>query len=98
MTRLVLRTGLGGLLLAATLSIAFAQEADEDYRKLFKKPETALDHWVGLKFELDVGRPDLAAVYLRGLIEKKPNDKDLLTIVDRDGLTAVLRLRNVPQW
>src|SRR5689334_16805164 len=96
MIRLALKPTLAGLLLLAAVSVSFAQ--DDDYRKLFKKPETVLDHWVGLKFELDVGRPDLAAAYLRGLVLKKPADKDLLDLVDRDGLTAIQRLRNVRQW
>ncbi|MFO0925833.1 MAG: hypothetical protein U0736_02205 [Gemmataceae bacterium] len=79
------------------MSVAAAQDAD-DLRRLYRPPETVMDYWNGLKFELDVGRPDLAAVYLRGLTVKNPTDKDLLAIVDRDGLTPVLRLRTVRQW
>lgn len=97
MTRYLLRTGLGGLLLAALVSVVVAQDAD-DLRRLYRPPETVTDYWNGLKFELDVGRPDLAAVYLRGLMAKDPAAKDLLAIVDRDGLTPVLRLRTIRQW
>ena len=49
------RLGLAGLLALAVLSAAVAQDRDpEDYRKYFKKPETALEFWKAVKFELVV--------------------------------------------
>jgi CheY-like chemotaxis protein len=75
-----------------------AEEATEDYRNLFKAPETTIEFWKGLQFELEVGRPDLAARHLRGLIEKKAEDADLLDIINREGISAFLRLRNVQKW
>src|SRR5438105_3097171 len=97
MLRVAFRLGLAGVMLVAGLSLAFAQDTD-DYRKLFRKPETPLEFWNSLEFELDVGRNDLAAKHLRGLIEKKPDDKALLTIVDKVGLTPILRLRLISKW
>jgi CheY-like chemotaxis protein len=73
-------------------------EAAEDYRNLFQKPETPLEFWKAMHFEMEVGRFDLAARHLRGLLDKKPDDKDLLDIVDREGLAAFLGLRNVRKW
>jgi CheY-like chemotaxis protein len=73
-------------------------EAAEDYRNLFQKPETPFEFWKSMHFEMEVGRFDLAARHLRGLLDKKPDDKDLLDIVDREGLAAFLGLRNVRKW
>ena len=97
MLRVAFRLGLAGVILAAGLSMTLAQDADE-FRKLFRPPETPLEFWNSINFELDVGRNDLAAKHLRGLILKKPADKDLLTIVDKVGLTPILRLRLVAKW
>lgn len=72
--RFVLRMGLAGLLLGLVLSVTLAQDSVDDFRKLFRKPETAVEYWNSLSFELDVGRPDLAAKFLRGLILKKPDE------------------------
>jgi hypothetical protein len=76
-------------------------EEPEDFRRFLKKPTTPLEYWNALQFERDVGRYDLAARYLRGLVgllDKRPADDDLVRIVDKDGLTAVLSLRNVRRW
>lgn len=74
----------------------------EDYREFFKKPETAIEFWEAMKFEIEVGKFDLAAQHLKGLLAKKPADKDLLYMKDQkigeySGLTAILRLRNI-KW
>jgi CheY-like chemotaxis protein len=102
MIRYVLQLGLGVLLLGATLTAVVAQDKGKDFdldefRRL-RRLETPLDHWNAVQFELDLGKPDIAARYLRGLMAKKPTDKDLWTILDRDGLTAILKLRNVRIW
>jgi hypothetical protein len=96
-----MRLGLCGAIVLAVLSAAVAQDKDkttDDYRKFFKKPETVLQHWNALQFELDVGRPDLAARLLRGLMVKKPTEADLLGIIDKDGIFAILKLRNIRTW
>ena len=74
----------------------------EDYREFFKKPETPIEYWEALHFEIEVGKFDLAAGLLKGLLAKKPSDKDLLYMKDQKigehhGLTAILRLRNI-KW
>ncbi len=101
MRRYLLRCVLCGAIVFAALSAAVAQDKDkdsEDYRRFFRKPETVKEFWNAVQFELDVGRADLAAKHLHGLMEKKPTEADLLKIVDKDGLVAILRLRNVPVW
>ena len=40
--------------------------AGDEYRQFFKKPQTAMEFWKGIQFELEVGRPDLAAGYVTG--------------------------------
>jgi CheY-like chemotaxis protein len=69
----------------------------DEYRQFFKTPETPHDFWQALKFELDIGANDLALRHLRGFLDKKPSDADLMQIEEEDGMTAFLRLRNV-QW
>jgi hypothetical protein len=101
MLRNVLRLALCGVVLCIAAWGARAQDKDrdpEDYRRFFKKPETVLESWVAMQFELDVGRPDLAALHLRSLLLRKPADKQLLEILDKDGIVAVLKLRNVLTW
>ncbi len=101
MTRIFLCLTLGVLLVAGTLSPVQAQEKDTDpveaFRRL-RRLETPLDFWNAIQFELDLGKTDIAARYLRGLINKKPTDKDLYAILDRDGITSVMRLRNIREW
>jgi CheY-like chemotaxis protein len=75
-----------------------AAEIDEDYRNLFKTPETPLEFWRAAQFEIEVGRYELAARQLHGLLDKAPEDKDLLEILDREGMSAFLRLRNIRKW
>jgi hypothetical protein len=71
--------------------------AGDEYRQFFKKPQTAMEFWKAIQFELEVGRPDLAASALHGLLESKPPDEALAALVDREGMAALLRLRNI-KW
>jgi hypothetical protein len=101
MLRYFLRCVLCGAIAFAALSAAVAQDKDkdsDDYRRFFRKPETVLEFWNAVQFELDVGRADLAAKHLHGLLDKKPTEADLLRIIDKDGLVSILRLRNIPVW
>ena len=40
-----------------------------DYREFFKKPETVREFWDAMQFEIEVGRYDLAARHLHGLLD-----------------------------
>ncbi|HEY7312076.1 MAG TPA: hypothetical protein VH643_22115 [Gemmataceae bacterium] len=70
----------------------------DDYRQYFKKPTNTAEFWKALQFEIDVGKYELAANHLRGLINFKPSDEDLVKLADEVGVAAFLRLRNVPKW
>jgi CheY-like chemotaxis protein len=70
----------------------------EEYRMFFKKPKTVPEFWNALKFELDVGKYDLAAGLLHGMLLLKPTDEELVRIHDADGMNAFLRLRLIRQW
>jgi hypothetical protein len=96
MLRALLRLGLCAAIVLAAVSTTKAQ--DKDYRDFFRKPETALEFWNALRFEIDVGRPDLGVRHLRGLLAKKPTEADLLAIIDKDGISGILRLRNIRTW
>src|SRR5947209_15927892 len=95
------RIGLGAAVLLASLAVVVAQEREksaDDYRRFFRTPENVSEFWKALRFELDVGRPDLAAKHLHGLLALKPTDKQLLGLVDSVGLTPILQLRVVRRW
>src|SRR5215475_7291441 len=101
MHRYLLRLGLACAMALAPLAGATAQDQKkdaDDYRRFFRKPETPLEFYKAMQFELDVGRPDLAAKHLRGLLATKPTDKDYYSIVDAVGLTPIRRLRNIRTW
>jgi CheY-like chemotaxis protein len=70
----------------------------DDYRELFKKPETVPEYWKAMQFEIEVGRFDLAARLLHGLLEKNPDDKALVDLVNDEGLSSLLRLRLISKW
>jgi CheY-like chemotaxis protein len=72
--------------------------ADDDYRQFFKKPQTVAEFWKALQFELEVGRADLAAALLHGLMLSKPSEDALVELADREGMAAILRLRNLKPW
>jgi CheY-like chemotaxis protein len=72
--------------------------APDDYRQLFKKPETPAEFLKAIQFEIEVGRFDLAAGHLHNLLASNPTDKDLAELEDAVGIAAFLRLRNVPKW
>ncbi|MBI3823929.1 MAG: hypothetical protein HY289_14770 [Planctomycetes bacterium] len=75
-------------------------KAQEEYRVFFKRPETALEFWSAIKFEMDLGKFDLAALHLKLMLEKdaKTVDPDLVKIEELEGLSAFLRLQRVKQW
>lgn len=100
MKRYALRWFIGFALLVGVVAPTPGQVGSnpEDYRQYFKKPETAADFWRALQFEIEVGKYELAARHLRGLIELKPDDASLLAIQDREGVAGFLRLRNVVRW
>lgn len=101
MTRLILRLTLGVLLVAGAFSVAAAQNKDSDtldeFRRL-RRLDSPLDFWNAVQFEVELGKPDIAARFLRGLINKKPTEKDMQAILDKDGITPIMRLRGIRLW
>jgi hypothetical protein len=70
----------------------------EGYRKYFKKPESALEFYEAMRFEIDVGKFDLAASYLHNLLAKMPGDDELAQIGEMDGISPILALRKIRKW
>lgn len=70
----------------------------EEYRMFFRRPKTVAEFWSALKFEIDIGRYDLAAGLLNGLLALKPGDEDLVRIHEKDGMIAFLKLRLIRPW
>ncbi len=81
---------LAGLLLAGP---ALAQ----DFRQYFKKPETTQEFWDAMRFEVSVGKYDLAAQHLKGFIAKEPTDKELFDLEEKEGMSAFLQLLTIPE-
>ena len=101
MTTNRLRFATAALVVAITSSAVSAQvnqppaKAEDPYRQLLKKPETAQDYWAALRFEIQVGKFNLAAEDLKGFLAKKPSDEDLLEIEKREGMSAFLQLLTI---
>ena len=56
-------------------------KAADEYRIYFKRPETPIEFWSAIKFEMNLGKFDLAALHLKLLLEKEPPedvDKELV--------------------
>src|SRR5438105_5431549 len=80
---------------------ALLQRADEEYRIFFRKPEKVAEFWAAIKFEVGVGKFDLAALHLKMLLQKEPAedvDRDLLKIEEVEGLAPFLRLQTIHKW
>jgi hypothetical protein len=77
-----------------------AKAADE-YRSFFKRPEKTVEFWSAIKFELEVGKFDLAALHLKLMLEKEPAaevDADLAKIENVEGFGSFLKLTAVKKW
>jgi hypothetical protein len=70
---------------------------EDEYRRFFKPPETALEYWAAMRFEIGVGKFKLAAEDLKGFLEKKPTDEELLQIEEEQGMSAFLELLTIPE-
>jgi hypothetical protein len=88
-------------------------KAEEEYRVFFKKPETTPEFWAAIKFEIQVGKFDVAALHLDQMLAKlsakaaklkeegkSPEDAygDLVAIEEVEGFSSFLRLKGVRQW
>lgn len=76
------------------------EKAKEEYRIFFKKPDTPYEFWAAIKFEMDLGKFDLAALHMKLLLEKDAKEVDpaLVKIEAAEGMSAFLRLRQVREW
>lgn len=88
------RLGPAVLTLLAVAAPALAQ-TDPD---IPRQPKTPNEFWRALQFEVAVGKYDLAAQYLKGLLASNPTDKDYVAIEEKEGISSFLRLRNVEKW
>lgn len=83
-------------LTSALLLFAPARAAD-DFRKFLPKPETAMEFWQAMRFEISVGKYDIAALHLKSFIEKMPTDEELLKLEETEGMSTFLRLLTIPE-
>jgi CheY-like chemotaxis protein len=80
------------------------KKAEDQYRTFFKPPENAIEFWAAMNFEIGVGKFDLALDYLKGFMGKDPKtrspavtDQELVDIEQAEGMSAFLRLLQIPQ-
>src|SRR3954454_20802455 len=102
MSRCILRLALAVVMAMTSVAVGLAQDRAkdvDDYRRFFRPPENPLEFWRAIQFEMEVGRPDLAAKHVNKLLTIADKDgKNLLPIVDKDGLAPVLKLKAVRVW
>jgi CheY-like chemotaxis protein len=103
--------------LAAALSAARAQDekpdpkaeatkrllekAQDEYRTFIRRPDTVIEYWAAMKFEIQLGKFDLAALHLKQLLAKEPAEKanrELFKIEAAEGLSTFLNLRKIKKW
>ncbi len=75
--------------------------AEEEYRIFFRRPTTVPQFWAAIKFEVNVGKFDLAGFHLKMLLQKEPAeevDKELLKIEEVEGLASFVRLQTIRKW
>jgi CheY-like chemotaxis protein len=93
----VLKKSLGlvlGIALSATLALsAIAQ----DSRQYYKPPESPAEFWGAMNHEIELGQYKVAAAYLKGFLDKKPSDDELLKIQQSEGSSAFTRLLTIPE-
>ncbi len=74
------------------------EKSAEDYQFFFNKPESVPEFWAALNYEMSVGRSEVAAQMLQGMLDAKPTKAQLLDIAEKEGMSAFLRLKLVPRW
>jgi CheY-like chemotaxis protein len=76
------------------------EKAQEEYRIFFKEPKTVLEYWGAMKFEMQVGKFDVAAYHLDKMLQvpDKEADDELLQIEELEGLNALLKLKTIKEW
>lgn len=86
------RFGFAGLVLVAGLALVRAQDPR------LESPKTPAEFWSAVEFELNTGKYDLAAGYLKGFLAAEPTEQDFVALERDKGMSAFLRLRAVTQW
>src|SRR5262249_29138044 len=77
---------------------AFAGLAARAQDPRIEPPRTPAEFWNAVEFELNTGKFDVAAQYLKAFLAANPTEQDYLAIEKERGMAAVLRLRTVIQW
>jgi CheY-like chemotaxis protein len=89
--------------MALLLALCCRAAGDEDNRQFFQKPVTPEDYWKRVKFEIEVGKFDFAATYLKGFLaalgklKEDEANQELVKLEEKEGMSAFLRLRQLPE-
>src|SRR5262249_52213780 len=82
-------------------SLRAIKKAEEAYRRSYEAPDTVVGFWAKIHYEIDVGKYDVAALHLKGLLEKQPpeeTDKELVKIEEAEGYSKFLVLQGIRTW
>ncbi|MBI1830637.1 MAG: hypothetical protein HYR84_04215, partial [Planctomycetes bacterium] len=90
-------------------TLELLEKAADEYRAFFKQPEKTFEYWAAIKFEMDLGKFDLAALHIKRMLGKDQTpgvkfdppadlDKALISLEEAEGISAFLRLQRVKRW
>lgn len=77
------------------------EKAEDDYRVFLRQPKTPVEYWSAMKFEISMGKFDLAGLFLDELLklkDAKEVDKELVRIENAEGMSSFMRLRQIKRW
>jgi CheY-like chemotaxis protein len=84
--------------IALAVAILVAAPALRAQDPRVEPPRTPAEFWNAVEFELNTGKFDVAAQYLKAFLAANPTEQDYLAIEKERGMAAFLRLRTVIQW
>src|SRR3954469_9287880 len=85
------------LLVAVAPGLAQPQDEPFDYRRFLTPPKTTPEFWDAMKFEMEVGRYDLAAQHLHDMLATKPTAGQLPKRHEKEEIATFRRLRIMPR-
>jgi CheY-like chemotaxis protein len=77
------------------------EKARERYARSYETPDSVVDYWARIHYEVDRGTYDTAALHLDGLLKKKPPeevDAELVKIEEAEGYSKFLVLQGIRVW
>jgi hypothetical protein len=79
---------------------ALLRQAEEEYRKFFKRPEKMHELWAAIRYERQLGQFELCALFLKDILAKPPEEFDpaMVKIEAAEGMYEILKIQTIPKW